>query len=72
MHSSVIFKISIDGKIITESPVMRISQETRRFDIEIPKGSRRINISCTDAGTRNILDYGNWLDAGFIVETKNC
>jgi nicotinamidase-related amidase len=69
MHSSVVFKIFIDGKLAAESPVMRISQESWRFDIEIPQGSRRINISCTDAGTRNIIDYGNWLDAGFVVET---
>jgi nicotinamidase-related amidase len=68
MHCSVIFKISIDGKIVAESPVMRISQEPWRFDIEIPQGSRRINISCTDAGSRNILDYGNWVDAGFVTE----
>jgi hypothetical protein len=70
MHSSVVFKIFIDGKLAAESPVMRISQEAWRFNIEIPQGSRRINISCTDAGTRNIIDYGNWLDAGFVVETK--
>jgi nicotinamidase-related amidase len=70
MHSSVVFKIFIDGKLAAESPVMRISQEAWRFDVEIPQGSRRINISCTDAGSRNILDYGNWLDAGFVVEAK--
>ncbi|MDR2704615.1 MAG: isochorismatase family protein, partial [Planctomycetaceae bacterium] len=69
MHSSVVFKIFIDGKLVAESPVMRISQEAWRFDVEIPQGSRRINICCTDAGTRNILDYGNWLDTGFVVET---
>jgi nicotinamidase-related amidase len=71
MHSSVVFRIFIDGKLAAESPVMRISQEAWRFDVEIPQGSRRINISCTDAGNRNILDYGNWIDAGFIVEQKN-
>jgi nicotinamidase-related amidase len=70
MHSSVVFKVFIDGKLAAESPVMRISQEAWRFDVEIPQGSRRINISCTDAGSRNILDYGNWIDAGFIVEQK--
>ncbi|MDR1746667.1 MAG: isochorismatase family protein [Tannerella sp.] len=68
MHSSVIFKIFIDGKLAAESPVMRISQEPWRFDVEIPHGSRRISIACTDAGTRNLLDYGNWLDAGFITK----
>jgi len=67
MHSSVIFKVFIDGKLAAESPVMCISQEPWRFDVEIPQGSRLINIVCMDAGTRNILDYGNWLNAGFIT-----
>jgi hypothetical protein len=68
MHSSVIFKLFIDGNLMAESPVMRISQEPWRFDVEIPKESRRINLVCMDAGRRNLLDYGNWIDAGFIVQ----
>jgi hypothetical protein len=68
MHSSVVFKLFIDGRQAAESPVMRISQEPWRFDVAIPAGSRRINLACMDAGTRNTLDYGNWVDAGFIVE----
>jgi nicotinamidase-related amidase len=65
IHSSVIFKLFIDGKQAAESPVMRITQEPWRFDVEIPDGSRLINLVCMDAGSRNILDYGNWIDAGF-------
>jgi nicotinamidase-related amidase len=68
MHSSVIFKIYIDGKQVAESPVMRISQEPWRFDVQIPNNSHRLNLVCMDAGTRNILDYGNWLDAGFVMK----
>jgi alpha-L-fucosidase 2 len=68
MHSSVVFRIVIDGKLMAESPVMRISQEPWRFDVEIPKGSRSINLVCMDAGSRNLLDYGNWVDAGFITQ----
>jgi nicotinamidase-related amidase len=67
MHCSVVFRLFIDGRQAAESPVMRISQEPWRFDVEIPQGSRRINLVCMDAGTRNILDYGNWIDAGFIT-----
>jgi hypothetical protein len=63
----VIFKVFIDGVMMAESPVMRISQEPWRFDVKIPEGSRHINIVCMDAGSRNILDYGNWVDAGFVV-----
>ena len=66
IYSSVVFKLFIDGTLVAESPVMRISQEPWRFDVEIPSGSRHINIVCADAGSRNILDYGNWVDAGFI------
>ncbi len=68
IHSSVIFKIFIDGELAAESPVMHISQEPWRFDVKIPEGSRRINLVCMDAGSRNILDYGNWVDAGFIIK----
>jgi hypothetical protein len=68
IHSSVVFKLFIDGKQVAESPVMRISQEPWRFDVAIPQGSRQLNVICMDAGSRNILDYGNWVDAGFIVK----
>jgi hypothetical protein len=68
MHGSVVFKLLIDGKQMAESPVMRISQEPWRFEVEIPQGSRRINLVCMDAGSRNLLDYGNWIDAGFITQ----
>ncbi|MDR1593456.1 MAG: NPCBM/NEW2 domain-containing protein [Prevotellaceae bacterium] len=66
MHSSVVFRVYIDGVKMAESPVMRLSQEPWRFDVAIPAGSRRINISCMDAGSRNMLDYGNWVNAGFV------
>jgi hypothetical protein len=67
MHSSVVFCVYIDGVKMAESPVMRLSQEPWRFDIAIPAGSRRVNISCMDAGSRNMLDYGNWVNAGFVI-----
>lgn len=68
MHCSVVFRVFIDGNLMAESPVMRISQEPWRFDVKIPKGSRYINLVCMDAGSRNILDLGNWVDAGFCVK----
>jgi nicotinamidase-related amidase len=70
MHASVVFRIYIDGVRMAESPVMRLSQEPWRFDVEIPEGSRTINISCMDAGSRNMLDYGNWVNAGFVIPQK--
>ncbi|MGA2408683.1 MAG: NPCBM/NEW2 domain-containing protein [Bacteroidales bacterium] len=68
MHCSVVFRVFIDGKMMAESPIMRISQEPWRFDVKIPQGSRYINLVCMDAGSRNILDLGNWVDAGFCVK----
>ena len=68
MHASVVFKVFIDGKLGAESPVMRISQEPWRFDVRIPKGSRRINLVATDAGSRSACDLANWADAGFILK----
>ncbi|MDR1129872.1 MAG: NPCBM/NEW2 domain-containing protein [Prevotellaceae bacterium] len=67
IHSSVVFRVYIDGVKMAESPVMRLSQEPWRFDVTIPEGSRFVNISCMDAGSRNMLDYGNWVDAGFVI-----
>jgi nicotinamidase-related amidase len=67
-QSSVVFRVFIDGVFVEESPVMRISQEPWRFDVEIPSGSQRIHLVCMDAGSCNILDYGNWIDAGFVTK----
>lgn len=68
MHCSVVFRIFIDGEMIAESPVMRISQEPWRFDVKIPEGSRFINLVCMDAGSRTMLDIGDWVDAGFCTK----
>jgi hypothetical protein len=68
MYPSVIFKIFIDGKLAAESPVMRISQEPWRFDVKIPRPSRKINLVAANVGNRNTLDLGNWANAGFIMK----
>jgi hypothetical protein len=67
MYPSVVFKIFIDGKLAGESPVMRISQEPWRFDVKIPRGSRKIDLVAVDTGSRNALNFGNWVNAGFIL-----
>lgn len=68
MHPSVRFKIFIDGMLAAESPVMRISQEPWRFDVKIPLGSRKIDLATVDTGSRNTLNLGNWVNAGFITK----
>ena len=64
---SVQFRVFIDGELAAESPVMRSSQEPWRFDVQIPRGARRINLTVTDAGSRNLLDLADWADAGFVL-----
>jgi hypothetical protein len=36
--------------------------------VPIPPGSRFINLVCMDAGSRNVLDLGNWVEAGFLLK----
>ena len=67
VHSSVVFKVFIDGEMVAKSPVMRMSNEPWRFDVNIPKGSRQINLVCMDAGSRSPYDLGNWVEAGFVL-----
>lgn len=67
LHSSVVFKVFIDGEMAAKSPVMRMSNEPWRFDVNIPKGSRQINLVCMDAGSRSPYDLGNWVEAGFVL-----
>jgi hypothetical protein len=67
-YPSVVFKVFIDGKLMAESPVMRISEMPWPFDVKIPSESRRIEFIATDAGDGNREDLANWVDAGFTVK----
>lgn len=66
-YPSVVFKIFIDGKLINESPVMKMLEQPWRFDVPLPDGSRRIDLIATDAGDGNREDLANWVDAGFVA-----
>jgi hypothetical protein len=68
MKPSVVLKIVIDGRIVSTSPVLRISEPPWRFNVEIPPGSRRLAILTTDAGDGNREDLVNWVDAGFVLK----
>ncbi len=67
-HSSVVFRVFLDGRLRAESPVMRIGEEPWRFDVGIPKGSRTMSLVATDAGDGTKGDYANWANAGFLRE----
>jgi len=64
---SVQFRVFIDGQPAFESPPLKLGQEPWRFDVPIPPGSRQINLTVTDAGSRSILDLADWVDAGFVL-----
>ncbi len=65
---SVQFRVFIDGQPAAESPPLKLGHEPWRFDLPIPAGSRQINLTVTDAGTRSILDLADWVDAGFVLK----
>ena len=67
IHSSVVFKVLVDGKLLAESPVMRVLTGPWRFEVEMPTDARQINLVTTDAGTRSSYDLGNWCEAGFVL-----
>ena len=65
-YPSVRFKIFIDGREVAASPVMRILFQPWRFDLPIPKDSKRISLVATDAGDGSREDFANWVNAGFL------
>jgi len=67
MHSSVVFKVFVDGKLLAQSPVMRTLTGPWGFEVNLPQGARQINLAVTDAGTRSSYDLGNWCQAGFVL-----
>ena len=64
IYPSVKFMIFIDGIRVMDSPVISMGQEWR-MKVKIPENSRIINVVVHDAGSRNVLDLANLLDAGF-------
>ena len=65
MHPSVIFRVFIDGEMIAQSPVMRISEEPWRFDVRIPPRHRLISLVAMAGGNGNKEDLANWVNCGF-------
>ena len=41
------------------------------FDVKIPPGARRIDLTLTDAGSRSPFDLGNWVEAGFMCKGQH-
>ncbi len=68
---SVVFRVFIDGTMAAERPVMLFGQEPWSCDIPLPRGSEIIGLACTDAGTTSLVDHGNWVEAGFVLDSRN-
>lgn len=69
MYPSVLFRVFIDGRLMAESPVMRILEEPWRFDVAIPEGSRELRLVAMDGGNGNREDLANWVNAGFVTKS---
>jgi endo-alpha-N-acetylgalactosaminidase len=67
-YPSVVFKIFIDGKLMSESPMMRMSEGPWRFDVKIPEHSQRISLVADDGGNGNKEDLADWVEAGFVKQ----
>jgi hypothetical protein len=66
-YPSVVFKIFIDGALMSQSPMMRMSEGPWRFDVKIPAHSRRISLVADDGGNGNKEDLADWVEAGFVT-----
>ena len=67
-YPSVVFKVFIDGKESTASPVMRVQSIAWRFDVPIPDGAKRLSLAVTDAGDGSREDFADWANAGFVLK----
>jgi hypothetical protein len=68
MYPSVVFKVFLDGREASTSPVMRTAALPWRFDVKLPPGTRTISLVATDAGDGNKEDLANWVNAGFVLK----
>jgi hypothetical protein len=70
MHPNVIFKVFIDGKLMAQSPIMRMSEGPWRFDVKLPENSKSISLVAADGGIGlgNSEDLADWVNAGFVLK----
>lgn len=64
---SAVFKVFIDGNLVAQSPLMRLSQQPWPFNVEIPPGAEVISLAVTDGGDGNREDLICWVNAGFVT-----
>ena len=64
-NGSIQFKVEIDGKTLSQSPVLK-PRDIWNFNVEIAKGSKKINLIVDDAGDGNGFDHADWVNCGFV------
>ena len=64
--ASVTFSVAADGKVLAESPVLRVG-DAWHFDVALPPGGRRLVLAAGDAGDGINADHADWADAGFVL-----
>jgi hypothetical protein len=52
---------------MASSPIMRVSEPPWRFDVEIPQGSKTIQLVVSDANNGSRMDIANWCNSGFVI-----
>ena len=62
------FRVFIDGKLMAESPTMRVGQEPWRFNVAIPAGSKVMSLAAMDVGDGYQDDLVEWVNAGFVLK----
>jgi len=67
--SQVVFRVSVDGRTLAETPALFNGDKNWAIDVGIPAGAREISLAVMDVESR-ITDphgHGDWLNAGFVV-----
>ncbi len=71
-RGSVVAKVYLDGNLVDESPVLRAGDPPWNIDVAIrarpmARAPRQIRLVLTDGGDGNHSDWGEWVEAGFII-----
>ena len=68
MYPSVILLIYINGKLVDESPILRISHEPWRFEVNIPPDSQTISLVAIPSHTNSHDNFVNQVNVGLLVK----
>ena len=63
--ASAVFRIHGDGKLLYESPVLRLDDQPKPINVPLG-GARTITLECDDAGDLDIADHCDWADVRVI------